>query len=67
MIILTGIFHPVVVNCGYYALRMWVLAAHQAGQLAAKPKDWKKPVSVFAGMCLVCGVLVSILGTGETF
>ena len=48
-------------------LGMWVLAGHQAGQLAARPRDWKKPVSIFAGMCLVCGVLVLILGMGETF
>ncbi len=48
-------------------LGMWVLVGHQAGKLAAKPKDWKKPASVFAGMCCVCWVLVSILGMGETF
>ena len=48
-------------------LGMWVLVGHQAGQLAARPRDWKKPVSIFAGMCLVCGVLVLILGMGETF
>ena len=48
-------------------LGMWVLVGHQAGQLTAKPKSWKKPVSVLAGMCAVCGVLVMILGMGETF
>lgn len=48
-------------------LGMWVLVGHQAGQLAAKPKDWKKPAGVFTGMFLVCGVLVMMLGMGETF
>ena len=48
-------------------LGMWVLVGHQAGRLAARPRDWKKRVSVFAGMCAVCGVLVMILGMGETF
>lgn len=48
-------------------LGMWVLVGNEAGQLAARPRDWKKPVSVFAGMCVVCGVLVMWLGMGETF
>ena len=48
-------------------LGMWILIGHQAASLAAKPKGWKKPVSVLAGMCVVCEVLVLILGMGETF
>ena len=48
-------------------LGMWVLIGHQAGQLAARPKNWKKPVGIFAGMSCVCGVLVLLLGMGETF
>ncbi len=48
-------------------LGMWVLVGNEAGKLAGRPRDWKKPVGVFAGMCVVCVVLVMWLGMEETF
>ena len=41
------------------------LLGYQSSRLAARPRDWVKPVSVIAGACVVCVVLVSAFGGAE--
>ena len=44
-----------------------VLIGYQAGRLAARPRDWIKPLGIFAETCGVCALLVLWLGMGESF
>lgn len=48
-------------------LAFCVLLGYQGSRLAARPRDFKRPVISMMGMCLVCAVLIVIFGGPEEF